>query len=272
MLRVAFYTNLTARDSLWVLQRLESSSQHRVVRVYFYDTVSEARQSPGRIWREFGTWRLALKGLEMATERLRRTLMRCCSVLPGLRRYRWTPRSAWEWAQLQQVPWSVVRDLNDPEYAAQFRDEQVDVLLVCICKNILRRPVLEAASVAAINIHPSLLPRYRGPLPIFWMLYHGDAQAGVTFQRMTERIDAGPIVAQFPVTVDLQKTEAELSRQLFQVAAEHVDEVLARVSQMPAGETDEQTQATGDVSSYFSYPSKDDIRELSARQRASRRP
>lgn len=270
-MRVAFYTNLTARDSLGVLQRLESSSQHRVVRVYFYDTVSEARQSPMRIWREFGTWRLAAKVWEMATERLRRVLMRSCSMVPGLRRYQWTPRSAWEWAQLQRVPCSVVRDLNDPEYAAQLRDEQIDVLLVCICKNILRRLVLESPRVAAINIHPSLLPRYRGPLPIFWMLYHGDAEAGVTYQRMTERIDAGPIVAQFPVTLDLGKSEAELSRELFQVAAEHVDEVLTRVAEESVGGMGGETCATADPGCYYSYPSKDDIRELSERQRARRR-
>ncbi len=270
-MRVAFYTNLTARDSLWVLQRLESSLQHRVVRVYFYDTISEARQSPLRIWREFGTWRLAHKVWEMATERLRRVMMRSCSMVPFLRRYRWTPRSAWEWTQLQRVPCSVVRDLNDSKCVSQLRDEQIDVLLVCICKNILRRPVLETPRVAAINIHPSLLPRYRGPLPIFWMLYHGDAKAGVTFQRMTERIDAGPIVAQYPVTLDLQKSEADVSRQLFQIAAEHVDEVLTRVAEESVGEVGVAACATDDTGCYHSYPSQDAIRELSERQRARRR-
>lgn len=267
-MRVAFYTNLTARDSLGVLQRLESSSRHRVVRVYFYDTVSEARQSPMRIWREFGTWRLAVKVCEMATARLRRVLMWSCSMVPGLRRYRWTPRSAWEWAQLQRVPCSVVGDLNDSRYAAQLRDEEIDVLLVCICKNILRRNVLETPRVASINIHPSLLPRYRGPMPIFWMLYHGDMEAGVTFQRMTERIDAGPVVAQFPVTLDLQKSEVELSRQLFQIAAEHVDEVLTQVAEESVGGMRGERCATEDPGCYYSYPSKDDIRELSERQRA----
>jgi len=262
--RVAFYTNVTAADSLCVLQRLGVSQQHEVVRVYLYDTVAEAKQSPLKIVRELGWRRVLQKLVQVLCQRWGRLLGWVWRRPPG------PVRTAGEWAERLGVPCRSVTDLNHPAWVAELRDEQIDVLLVCICKNILRRGILDVPRLGAINIHPSLLPRYRGPLPIFWMLYRGDSQAGVTFQRMTERIDAGPILAQFPATIDLQRTESEISRQLFELAAEHVDEVLAEFTEGSENARGRMLQMDGNEGDYFSYPTVDEIRELSQRQRAGR--
>jgi len=62
------------------------------------------------------------------------------------------------------------------------------------------------------NIHPSLLPRYRGPSPLFWQFYNGERDGGVTVHQVTENIDAGPIIAQQPMNLHagLNHVQAQL--------------------------------------------------------------
>lgn len=263
-MRVAFYTNATATDSLPVLERLSNCPRQQVVRVYLYDTLKEAKRSPLKILREFGWRRVLQKLVQISRE--------CCGRVVG-RIWRLSPkpaRNAREWAERCGVPCRLVADLNRPEFVTELREEKIDVLLVCICKNILRQNVLDVPRVGVINIHPSLLPKYRGPLPIFWMLYHGESQAGVTFQWMTERIDAGPIVAQFPVALDARRSEAEISRELFALAADRIEAVLSEVSVGTAPTVQQVAQPTEVRGSYFSYPTKEEVRELERRQRVRR--
>lgn len=73
-----------------------------------------------------------------------------------------------------------------------------DVLLAFGFNWRLTRPVLDAPRLGALNIHPSLLPRYRGPSPLIWAVRHSEPDFGLTIHRMTERIDAGPVLAQAP--------------------------------------------------------------------------
>src|SRR5260370_31490494 len=71
-----------------------------------------------------------------------------------------------------------------------------DILLVFGFNWRLPREVLEVPRLGALNVHPSALPRYRGPSPVIWAIRNGDPFLGVTVHRMTGRIDAGPVLAQ----------------------------------------------------------------------------
>lgn len=71
-----------------------------------------------------------------------------------------------------------------------------DLLLVLGFNWRLPRAVLELPRLGALNVHPSALPKYRGPSAIPWTVRNGDSAMGITVHRMTERIDAGPILAQ----------------------------------------------------------------------------
>jgi methionyl-tRNA formyltransferase len=73
---------------------------------------------------------------------------------------------------------------------------QPDVLLVSGFNWRLSPEVLAVPRLGALNIHPSALPKYRGPSPVLWAIWNGDPNMGVTVHRMTDRIDAGPILAQ----------------------------------------------------------------------------
>jgi methionyl-tRNA formyltransferase len=73
---------------------------------------------------------------------------------------------------------------------------QPDVLLVFGFNWRLPREVLDVPRLGVLNVHPSALPRYRGPSPVLWAIRNGDPFLGITVHRMTERIDAGPVLAQ----------------------------------------------------------------------------
>jgi len=73
---------------------------------------------------------------------------------------------------------------------------QPDVLLVFGFNWRLPREALDVPRLGVLNVHPSALPKYRGPSPVLWAIRNGDPCLGITVHRMTERIDAGPVLAQ----------------------------------------------------------------------------
>ena len=96
-----------------------------------------------------------------------------------------------------------VPDVADPAFEAHVEALDPDVLLSVVCGQKLPEAVLDVPATA-INVHGSLLPRYRGRATAFWPLYYGDDASGVTAHLMTDAFDAGPIVEQrrFPLGPD----------------------------------------------------------------------
>ena len=78
-----------------------------------------------------------------------------------------------------------------------------ELLVVACFPHRLPQALLNRAKIAALNIHPSRLPAYRGPAPVFWQLRDGMREIGVTLHHMTSRIDAGDIIAQTDVTLPI---------------------------------------------------------------------
>jgi len=80
--------------------------------------------------------------------------------------------------------------------------------------------MLRAARIAPVNVHASLLPRYRGAAPVAWSIIHGDARTGVTTMLMHEDLDAGDILLQQEVPIPLNATTGELTAELAEVGAQ----------------------------------------------------
>ena len=88
-----------------------------------------------------------------------------------------------------------------------------DVIVVASYGRILPRAVLDLPVRGALNLHPSLLPRHRGPAPIAWTILSGDTKTGVTVIEMVSKMDAGPIVSQHELPVkDTDTTETLTAR------------------------------------------------------------
>ncbi len=109
------------------------------------------------------------------------------------------------------------------EQLAKFRP---DVFLVASYGLILPTAVLDLPARGALNIHASLLPRYRGASPVAAAIANGDTQTGVTFMVMDAGCDTGPIIAQFPLAIHPDDTRPALEQRLAELAAEQVGRIL----------------------------------------------
>ena len=95
-----------------------------------------------------------------------------------------------------------------------------DFLVVVAYGQILPRWLLELPAVAPVNVHASLLPRYRGAAPVAWALIHGDTVTGCTTMLMEETLDTGPILLQRSLPIGLETNCGELERELAALGAE----------------------------------------------------
>ena len=83
---------------------------------------------------------------------------------------------------------------NDPAFVAAMQALQPDFLFSCYYRHMLKQPVLDLPRLGALNLHGSLLPRYRGRCPVNWVLVHGETETGVTLHYMEAKADQGDIV------------------------------------------------------------------------------
>jgi methionyl-tRNA formyltransferase len=104
--------------------------------------------------------------------------------------------------------------LNDEAACATLRDLAADLLVVCDYGEILKPPALAAARLGGINLHGSLLPKYRGAAPVQWAVINGDAETGSTVIQMTPGLDAGPILGVDRTAIDPNETAGQLEARL----------------------------------------------------------
>ncbi|CAN5577918.1 methionyl-tRNA formyltransferase [soil metagenome] len=109
--------------------------------------------------------------------------------------------------------------LRPSEMAEPLRAAEPDVLVVVAYGAILRRHVLELAPHGAVNVHPSLLPRYRGSSPVRAAILNGDNTTGVSIIKLVQKLDAGPILRQEEVPINPDENADELSNRLAALAA-----------------------------------------------------
>jgi methionyl-tRNA formyltransferase len=110
--------------------------------------------------------------------------------------------------------------LTEPSAVQRIRDWAPDVIIVAAFGQLLRREMLELPAHGCINLHASLLPRWRGAAPIQAAIAAGDAESGVTIMRMDEGLDTGPVIAQSRVSIDPQDTGGSLADKLARLGAE----------------------------------------------------
>lgn len=187
-------------------------------------------------------------GLRFAGLYLRRRLL----DLLGLRDY--SVRSV---AETNGPPVRTVRDINDPDFVDHVRSLEPDVILSIICGQKISQELLNVPD-EAINVHGSLLPRYRGRGTAFWPLYYDDEESGVTAHRMTTKLDAGPIFMQrsFPI-----EPEDSIHDIYMKIAETGSDLVVDLVYELMDGDL-EAREMRVESTDYLSIPSPEQRREF----------
>jgi methionyl-tRNA formyltransferase len=122
-------------------------------------------------------------------------------------------------AQEKGIPVYQPESINTPDGVVQLQTWQPDLLVVAAYGQILKPEVLATAKHGGINVHASLLPKYRGAAPIAWAIYHGEKQTGVTIIQMTPQLDAGGMLLQEAVDIGPEETAGELEARLAPIGA-----------------------------------------------------
>jgi methionyl-tRNA formyltransferase len=126
-------------------------------------------------------------------------------------------------------PVEVTANANAEPFTRSLRAYRPDVVVMASFDQILAAETLAVPTRGWLNIHPSLLPRHRGPEPIYWTIANGDAEAGITVHLTVPRIDAGPILAQRRTRVSDDETAGTLSKKLVAEGLLALDDTLARL-------------------------------------------
>ena len=121
------------------------------------------------------------------------------------------------------------RTLRDGSEDANIRALAPELIVVVAYGCILPKSVLELPKYGCINLHVSLLPKYRGSAPIQWAVLNGDAETGVTIQQMAEGIDTGDILLVEPIDIDPEETSGELFDRVSAVGAKTLVTALEKI-------------------------------------------
>ena len=122
-------------------------------------------------------------------------------------------------------------DVNAAECQANLRALSPDLLVVCDYGQILSSESLGIAPLGGINLHGSLLPKYRGAAPVNYAIWNGDRETGVTAIHMTPRLDAGPMVAVCPVAIGDTEDAVSLEARLAERGASCLEAALRQLEQ-----------------------------------------
>ena len=120
-------------------------------------------------------------------------------------------------------------DPNDPAFVAAMQALQPDFLFSCYYRHMLKQPLLNLPRLGALNLHGSLLPRYRGRCPVNWVLVHGETETGVTLHYMEAKADRGDIVAQKAIPITPEDTAVTLFARMTAAAGQLFRETYPRL-------------------------------------------
>ena len=127
--------------------------------------------------------------------------------------------------------------LRDGTALAQLKELDPELIVVAAYGRILPDDILELPPMGCINVHSSLLPKYRGAAPINWAVLNGDSETGVTIMHMAHDLDAGDIIDQAATPIDPDETVVSLHDRLAQMGAELLVKVVADIAAGTAART-----------------------------------
>jgi methionyl-tRNA formyltransferase len=142
------------------------------------------------------------------------------------RRLKISPPQTKVLAAARNIPVYQSLDASDEESVAYLKKLNADLFVVAAFGQILKKEVLELPEAYAVNIHGSLLPKYRGAAPTNWTIINGDVTTGVTIIKMNEKMDEGDIILKKEIAIDPSDTNITLSEKLADLGALALNEAI----------------------------------------------
>ena len=131
-----------------------------------------------------------------------------------------------EYALSKELPVYQPVRIRDPEVVAQLAALQPELIVAAAYGQILPEEILQLPPRGAINVHSSLLPRYRGAAPINWAILNGETETGVTIMDMVRELDAGDMILQKRTPIDPAENAQQLTARLAELGAEALAEAV----------------------------------------------
>src|SRR5271170_213053 len=159
------------------------------------------------------------------------------------------------------IDYADIGNPNAAEFLGGVRERKPDVIVSVACPFILKEKVLSIPPMGCVNIHHAPLPKYKGMMPTFWQMYHGEESLGVTIHFMSAKLDEGDAVLQESLAV----SKAETLHHVIRRAKRHGAHVMAHA--LRAIETGSYVRIPLDreVGSYFTFPTIEQIRDFQRR-------
>ena len=148
---------------------------------------------------------------------------------PSGRGHRTTPSPVQKFAEGMGLPVHTPKTLKNPTEQEQFRTLDADIAVVAAYGLILPKPILDAPRSGCVNIHASLLPRWRGAAPIQRAILAGDHESGVCLMKMDEGLDTGPVFARQSTPIHEATTAGDLHDALADIGAALIGTWLGKI-------------------------------------------
>lgn len=155
-----------------------------------------------------------------------------------------TPPPVKECAVKNDIPVYQPSSLKNSDALDIINGYKPDIILVVAYGKILPSSILKAAKYGCVNVHASLLPKYRGAAPIQWSILNGDEETGVTVMQMDEGLDTGDMLLVKKTAIDINETSEELFDRLSVIGADALIECLDNLEKgkiIPVNQSDEGT-------------------------------
>lgn len=147
---------------------------------------------------------------------------------PSGRKMKLSPSPVKQYALDNNILVETPKKVSDPEYINRLDSMNFDLAVVLAYGQLLKQNLLDILPEKFINIHGSLLPRWRGAAPVQRALIAGDKEGGVSFQVMKLKLDSGPVIYEKKITLDSLITSFELQQKLSNLSATCVEEVVLK--------------------------------------------
>jgi len=154
---------------------------------------------------------------------------------PKDRKMRLQPTPVKEYALTKSIPVYQPSRLRDGQALEILKELAPELIVVAAYGKILPVDILELPPLGCVNVHSSLLPKYRGAAPINWAVLNGESETGVTIMYMAEGMDTGDIISQAVTPIGLEEDAGSLYTRLSELGAKLLIETLPRIESGTAG-------------------------------------
>lgn len=159
------------------------------------------------------------------------------------------------------IPFCRIGNPNKQPFIEELRARKPDLIVSVACPYILKETLLSIPLNGCINLHHAPLPRYKGMMPTFWQLYHGETSVGLSVHYMAEKVDEGAVLLQD----DLEIHPGESLHQLVRRSKKHAAHCVATVLRQIQTNSQNACKLDEAASSYFTFPTHKQIREFRSR-------